>query len=59
MRWLFSFLVAALLGLVRAVSFTGGRLLVILEETAEKEKYGVFLGDLESKYAFFAGAYAI
>ena len=56
MRWLFSFLVAALLGLVRAVSFTGGRLLVILEETAEKEKYGVFLGDLESEYASFDSA---
>ncbi|KAH7115837.1 Dolichyl-diphosphooligosaccharide--protein glycosyltransferase subunit WBP1 [Dendryphion nanum] len=49
MRWLFSFVVAALFSAVSAVSFTGGRLLVVLEEAAEREKYGVFFGDLESR----------
>lgn len=49
MRWLFSFILLALLGVVQAASFTGNRLLVVLEDAAEREKYGVFLGDLESK----------
>jgi oligosaccharyltransferase complex subunit beta len=47
MRWLFSFLLLALLGVVSAKSIAGSRLLVVLEDAAEKEKYGVFLGDLE------------
>ncbi|KAF2019774.1 Dolichyl-diphosphooligosaccharide-protein glycosyltransferase 48kDa subunit [Aaosphaeria arxii CBS 175.79] len=49
MRWLFSFVLATLLAAVHAVSYTGSRLLVVLEDAAEKEKYGVFLGDLESR----------
>lgn len=47
MRWLFSFLLLALLGVVQAVSYTGSRLLVVLEDAGEREKYSVFLGDLE------------
>lgn len=46
MRWLFSLLSLALLGAVHAASFTGSRLLVVLEDAKEQEKYGVFLGDL-------------
>lgn len=49
MRWLLSFLVLALLGVAQAVSYTGRRLLVVLEDVAEKEKYSVFLGDLEGE----------
>lgn len=33
--------------MVNALSSSGNRLLVILEELAEKEKYSKFLGDLE------------
>ena len=47
MRWLFSFLLLALLSLVQALSSSGARLLVVIEEAAEKEKYSQFLGDLE------------
>lgn len=49
MRWLFSFLVLALLGAVQALSSSGTRLLVILEEESERENYSVFLEDLSSK----------
>ncbi|KAF2660347.1 Dolichyl-diphosphooligosaccharide-protein glycosyltransferase 48kDa subunit [Lophiostoma macrostomum CBS 122681] len=49
MRWLFSLVVVALLAAVQAVSFTGKRLLVVLDEASEKEKYSVFLGDLEGR----------
>jgi oligosaccharyltransferase complex subunit beta len=34
---------------VNALSFTGNRLLVLLEELGEKEKYSKFLGDLEGE----------
>lgn len=47
MRWLFSFLLLALLSLVQALSSSGSRLLVVIEEAAEKEKYSQFLGGLE------------
>ena len=49
MRWLLSFVVAALLAAVQAVGFTGKRLLVVLDEAGEKERYSVFLGDLEGE----------
>ncbi|KAF2714408.1 Dolichyl-diphosphooligosaccharide-protein glycosyltransferase 48kDa subunit [Pleomassaria siparia CBS 279.74] len=49
MRWSFSLLFTALLGAVSAKSFTGGRLLVVLENAAEQEKYSVFLGDLTGR----------
>ena len=52
MRWLFSFLLLALLGVAQAVSYTGRRLLVVTEEAGEKEKYSVFLGDLEGMFVF-------
>jgi hypothetical protein len=49
MRWLLSLLVLAIVAVVRAASFTGNRLLVVLDEQAEREKYSVFLEDLEGK----------
>lgn len=42
---LFVFLFAAV---VSAISTSGNRLLVILDDVAEKESYSKFLGDLES-----------
>jgi oligosaccharyltransferase complex subunit beta len=54
MRWSFSS--AAVLvwtAAVAAKSFTGDRLLVILEEQSEREKYSVFLEDLSGKSTIF------
>lgn len=59
MRWLFSFILAFVWSVVvQAKSFTGNRLLVVLEDQAEREKYSVFLEDLTCKYEalFIAGA---
>ena len=47
MRWLFSFLLLALLGVVQALSSSGARLLVVLEELTEKDKYSEFWEDLQ------------
>lgn len=47
MRWLFFCLCLAFSGFVQAISSTGNRLLVIIEEAAEKDKYSKFWGDLE------------
>lgn len=47
MRWLFSFTLLALLSLVQALSSSGSRLLVVIEEATETEKYSQFLRDLE------------
>ncbi|KAJ9666264.1 oligosaccharyl transferase glycoprotein complex, beta subunit [Coniosporium apollinis] len=49
MRWLLSFLLLALLGAVQALSSSGSRLLVVIEELEEKEKYSQFWGDLKSR----------
>ncbi|KAJ4374936.1 oligosaccharyl transferase glycoprotein complex, beta subunit [Neocucurbitaria cava] len=50
MRWLFSFTAAFVWSVVvQAKSFTGNRLLVVLEDQAEREKYSVFLEDLTSR----------
>ncbi|KAL6710469.1 oligosaccharyl transferase glycoprotein complex, beta subunit [Coniothyrium glycines] len=50
MRWLLSFAFSAVsLVAVQARSFTGNRLLVLLEDQAEREKYSVFLEDLTSR----------
>lgn len=45
---LFSFLVLALLGVVQALSSTGRRLLVVVEEAPEKAKYSTLWEDLKS-----------
>ncbi|KAF2431324.1 Dolichyl-diphosphooligosaccharide-protein glycosyltransferase 48kDa subunit [Tothia fuscella] len=49
MRWLFSFLLLWLSTIVTALSSSGNRLLVVLEESSEKDKYSQFWGDLESR----------
>jgi oligosaccharyltransferase complex subunit beta len=48
MRSLLSVLVFVLAAVVSAISTSGNRLLVILDDVAEKESYSKFLGDLES-----------
>jgi len=54
MRWLLSVTVAFVWSVVvQAKSFTGNRLLVVLEEQAEREKYSVFLEDLTCKLICF------
>ncbi|TGJ87950.1 hypothetical protein E0Z10_g865 [Xylaria hypoxylon] len=53
MRSLVSFLLLALVASVQAISSSGGnRLLVILEDVAEKDGYSKFLGDLEVPYLY-------
>lgn len=49
MRAVLSFLLFAFLGAVQALSSTGSRLLVVLEEAADKDKYSKFWGDLSCK----------
>ena len=49
MRSLVTLLLLALLAAVQAVSTAGNRLLVVLEDTAEKSKYSKFWEDLEGK----------
>ncbi len=47
MRWLLSFLLLGLLSVVEAVSSSGNRLLVVLDDLAEKAKYSKYIADLE------------
>lgn len=47
MRWLVSCFLLVLLALAQALSSSGNRLLVVIEEAAEKEKYSQFWDDLE------------
>ncbi|KAI8632848.1 Dolichyl-diphosphooligosaccharide--protein glycosyltransferase subunit WBP1 [Xylariaceae sp. FL1651] len=49
MRSLVSFLVLLLVAAVQAISSSGNRLLVVLEDVAEKANYSKFLGDLEGR----------
>ncbi|KAI2632887.1 Dolichyl-diphosphooligosaccharide--protein glycosyltransferase subunit WBP1 [Xylaria nigripes] len=49
MRSLVSFLVLFLVVAVQAISSSGNRLLVILEDVAEKDGYSKFLSDLEGR----------
>lgn len=49
MRWLLSFLLLGLLSVVQAASSSGNKLLVVLEELAEKTKYSKYIADLEGK----------
>lgn len=50
MRNLLPFLLLAILGLVQALSSAGSRLLVVLEEQAEKASFSQFWADLEGEY---------
>jgi oligosaccharyltransferase complex subunit beta len=47
MRWLLSFLLLGFLAVVHAASASGNKLLVVLEELADKSKYSKYFGDLE------------
>lgn len=47
MRWFLSLLFLGLLAAVNALSSSGNRLLVIIDDLGEAEKYSKFLGDLE------------
>ncbi|KAG9625476.1 hypothetical protein KCU64_g19258, partial [Aureobasidium melanogenum] len=49
MKAFLSLLLLGLVSLVQALSSTGNRLLVVLEEAADKSKYSSFFGDLESR----------
>ncbi|KAK3330482.1 oligosaccharyl transferase-like protein [Apodospora peruviana] len=49
MRSLLSVLLVVFVAVVSAISTTGDRLLVILEDVADKASYSTFLGDLESR----------
>jgi hypothetical protein len=49
MRSLFSILLLCLAGIVAAVSSSGSRLLVVLEDAAEKSKYSKFWTELEGE----------
>lgn len=51
MRCLITLLLLTLLAAVQAVSTAGNRLLVVLEETAERSKYSKFWEDLEGRIA--------
>lgn len=47
MRWLLSFLLLGLLSVVQALSSSGNKLLVLLDDAAEKSKYSKYIADLE------------
>ncbi|KAI5204173.1 oligosaccharyl transferase subunit beta [Aureobasidium subglaciale] len=49
MKSFLSLLLLGLVSLVQALSSTGNRLLVVLEESSDKSKYSSFFGDLESR----------
>ncbi|OJJ48379.1 hypothetical protein ASPZODRAFT_150618 [Penicilliopsis zonata CBS 506.65] len=49
MRWFLSFLFLSFLAVVHALSSTGNRLLVILEDETEKSLYSTFWSDLEGR----------
>lgn len=55
MRWLFSFLVLGFLTAVNALSSSGNRLLVVLEDPAEKDAFSTFWSDLESELMLDSG----
>ena len=49
MRWLSCLSLLVLLGIVQALSSSGNRLLIVIEEASEKAKYSTFWGDLEGR----------
>lgn len=53
MRWLFCSLLLALIGFVNGLSSSGNRVLVVIEEAAERENYSTFLGDLEGEQSAY------
>jgi oligosaccharyltransferase complex subunit beta len=53
MKSFLSLLLLGLVSLVQALSSTGNRLLVVLEEASDKPKYSSFFGDLECQLCLF------
>lgn len=53
MRSLVSLGLLLIASVVSALSTTGDRLLVVLDNVADKASYSQFLGDLESVYSLF------
>jgi oligosaccharyltransferase complex subunit beta len=53
MRWLVSFLLLGFLAAVQAASSSGNKLLVVLEELADKTKYSKYFKDLEGLCHYF------
>ena len=51
MRCFFSVLLFTLFSVIHGLSSTGSRLLVVIEETADKPKYSQFWGDLEGVFS--------
>ncbi|KAL1998683.1 hypothetical protein VTN02DRAFT_5754 [Thermoascus thermophilus] len=49
MRWFLSFLILGFWGAVHALSSSGNRLLVVLEEASERDLYSTFWADLEAR----------
>ena len=49
MRWLFTVLAVAFAGIAQALSSSGNRLLVVIDELGDKDKYSNFWRDLEGK----------
>lgn len=49
MKSILTLLLLAAIGVVSAISSSGNRLLVVLEEAAEQAKYSKFLEDLEGQ----------
>jgi oligosaccharyltransferase complex subunit beta len=47
MRWLLTLLLLGLIAVVQAISSSGSKLLVILEELSDKTKYSKYFADLE------------
>ena len=50
MRYLLSLVLLGLVSLAQAISTTGNRLLVVIEEAAEKVKYSTLWKDLEGMF---------
>ena len=47
MHWLKCWFLLTLLSIVQAISSSGNRVLIVIEEASEKEKFSQFWGDLE------------
>lgn len=56
MRWCLSLLLFGFLAVVHALSSSGNRLLVVLEDEAEKDAYSTFWGDLEGEAQLTTGS---
>ena len=57
MRWLILCLLLAFVGLAQALSSSGSRLLVVLEEAADKPLFSQLWGDLEGQTALVEQRY--